>query len=215
MKAQRIRIHFSKTEAMRFTGHLDLRLTWERTFRRSGLPLAYSEGYTPKPQFNFALPLPLGFISSAELGDFWLSNAISIPIIKPSLVNALPPGLAIHNLQEIPDLYAEKLPTLVRSASYAVRLPDPPHDIPERISALLSSPALIRKRRGKSYDLRPLILGLRLMQISENCPSELTLELLAKPGETGRPDEVLKALDIDPLAHLICRTKITLGGREE
>ncbi len=28
----RIRIHFAKTEAMRFTSHLDLHRTWERTF---------------------------------------------------------------------------------------------------------------------------------------------------------------------------------------
>jgi len=58
MKKQRIRITFSKTEAMRFTGHLDLILTWERTFRRAALPLSYSEGFNPRPVINFAAPLP-------------------------------------------------------------------------------------------------------------------------------------------------------------
>ena len=74
MKKQRIRISFSKTEAMRFTGHLDLILTWERTFRRADLPLSYSEGFNPRPVINLAAPLPLGFISTAEIGDFWLSE---------------------------------------------------------------------------------------------------------------------------------------------
>ena len=38
----RMRIKFAKTEDMRFSGHLDLHRAWERTFRRAGLPLAYS-----------------------------------------------------------------------------------------------------------------------------------------------------------------------------
>jgi len=54
MKKQRFRIYFSKTEQMRYTGHLDLILTWERTFRRSGLPLSYSEGFSPRPVLNMA-----------------------------------------------------------------------------------------------------------------------------------------------------------------
>ena len=45
----RIRITFSKTAAMRYTGHLDLHRAWERTFRRAGLPLAYSQGFHPQP----------------------------------------------------------------------------------------------------------------------------------------------------------------------
>ena len=56
----RYRIFFSKTEAMRFTGHLDLHRTLERTMRRANLPLAYSEGFTPRPKFNPCLSTPVG-----------------------------------------------------------------------------------------------------------------------------------------------------------
>jgi len=66
MKKQRCRIYFSKTDQMRFTGHLDLILTWERTFRRAGLPLAYSEGFSPRPLMNMSDP---GRISPAWFAD--------------------------------------------------------------------------------------------------------------------------------------------------
>ncbi|MFN2111870.1 MAG: TIGR03936 family radical SAM-associated protein, partial [Anaerolineales bacterium] len=85
MKTQRWRITYSKKDEMRYTGHLDLILTWERTFRRSGLPLAYSEGYSPRPLVVLADPLPLGYISKGEIGDFWLSEEIT----QSDFINAL------------------------------------------------------------------------------------------------------------------------------
>jgi len=116
MKKQRYRIDFSKTEQMRFTGHLDLILTWERTFRRAGLPLAYSEGFSPRPLFNMAAPLPLGFTSTGEIGDFWLSEIVSSPEFHRDLEKSLPPGLLIQEISEIEDIFGPKLPTLVSAA---------------------------------------------------------------------------------------------------
>jgi len=210
MKAQRIRIRFSKTEAMRFTGHLDLRLTWERTFRRSGLPLAYSGGFTPTPQFNFALPLPLGFLSSAELGDFWLSEVCALQQIQKQLTGALPPGLEIHSLIEIPELHRDKLPTLVVSAGYQVNLPEEHVWYTSAVGDLLAEKKIIRERRGKSYHLRPLILSMALTEGDD----QLNMTLKALPGATGRPDEVLKALEVNPLRCLIIRTNIFLRTAE-
>ncbi len=60
---QRLRLTFAKTAAMRYTGHLDLHTTWERTLRRARLPLAYSQGFHPQPKIQLASALPLGFTS--------------------------------------------------------------------------------------------------------------------------------------------------------
>jgi radical SAM-linked protein len=70
----RLRITFAKTEAMRFTGHLDLHRTWERCFRRARLPLAYTQGFNPHPRLNLAAALPLGFTSQGEMIDAWLEQ---------------------------------------------------------------------------------------------------------------------------------------------
>jgi radical SAM-linked protein len=76
----RVRIHFHKTEAMRFTGHLDLHKAWERALRRAGsrsaLRLAYSQGFHPQPRIHLACALPLGFTSECEVVDVWLENEI-------------------------------------------------------------------------------------------------------------------------------------------
>lgn len=207
---QRWRITFAKTEAMRYTGHLDLILTWERTFRRSGLPLSYSEGFNPRPVINLAAPLPLGFTSQGEIGDFWLSSIVTMHEFSSSLDRALPPGLAIQHLEEVPHLHGDKLPSLVQAAIYRMTPEQFPPDLKDRIAQLLSSATLPSERKGKEYDLRPLIYDLTLTVPKGLKPLVIETKLSLLPGATGRPDEVLYALGIDPLSANICRMTVLL-----
>ena len=207
MKKQRYRIDFSKTEQMRFTGHLDLILTWERTFRRAGLPLAYSEGFSPRPLLNMAAPLPLGFTSTGEIGDFWLSEIVSSPEFHRDLEKSLPPGLLIQEISEIEDIFGPKLPTLVFAASYSITLNIKHPGLPEQIESLINSASIIRDRKGKSYDLRPLI---QKLESDKSSPPKLQMTLAALPGATGRPDEILAALELPTAGTRICRTEIIL-----
>jgi radical SAM-linked protein len=207
-KVQRCRIHFSKTEAMRFTSHLDLILTWERTFRRAGLPLAYSQGFNPRPVLNLAAPLPLGFTSSGEIGDFWLSEVIPAGEFYSALEKALPPGLKINQVEEVPDIHGPKLPALVTAAAYRLSLKADISPVESRVSALIKSDHLPRVRKGKSYDLRPLIQEIKVYRsIPENLPV-IEVTMTALPGASGRPEEVLAALDISLLQANICRIRI-------
>lgn len=209
MKKQRIRILFSKTDQMRYTSHLDLILTWERTFRRADLPLAYSEGFSPRPILNMAAPLPLGFTSIGEIGDFWLSEIIQLDSISKALDTAVPPGLQVKNVIEIADIHAPKLPALVNAASYLVSINEDQPNIKTKIDALLQEKVLIRTRKNKEYDLRPLIQSLSVKQTGSKI-QEILMTLTTLPGATGRPDEVLYALDIQPELARICRTEIIL-----
>ena len=194
---------------MRFTSHLDLILTWERTFRRANLPLALSEGYTPRPQMVLAAPLPLGFTSLAELGDFWLSDVFQLKDVNNKLLTVLPPGLGINQIDNIPELYGPKLPALVQASEYSINLSSSVPDIQDRVNSLWQSNQFPRVRKNKKYDLRPLILDLKHSRDSQNSQIiEVKLSLL--PGASGRPDEVVKALKI-PLEQVrITRTKIIL-----
>jgi len=209
MKKQRYRVTFSKTEEMRFTGHLDLILTWERTFRRAGLPLSYSEGFSPRPVLNMAAPLPLGFTSTGEIGDFWLSDIISIDKFHSALEKSLPPGLLIREIREIEDIFGPKLPTLVLAASYLIALNEIPADLAAVIDGLIISQSIIRERKGKSYDLRPLI---KSIELDQSKPKTVQMTLSNLPGATGRPDEVLAALGIPFLETRISRKEIILDS---
>ena len=84
-RPMRVRITFAKTDAMRFTGHLDLHRAWERTFRRAGLPLAYTQGFSPHPRINLASALPLGFTSERELVDIWLEQELPASAVTAAL----------------------------------------------------------------------------------------------------------------------------------
>jgi len=210
MKKQRIRIYFSKNNAMRFTGHLDLILTWERTFRRAGLPLSYSEGFSPRPVLTLAAPLPLGLISTGEIGDFWLSEIMPLAKIQAALQKALPPGLQISNILEIKDLFGFKLPSLVQAVSYTIALNAQFPDMEKKVNILLNTQNLIRERKGKTYDLRPLVNNLIYSPGNNTRPDELLTTLVTLPGATGRADEILAALGIPRNQARICRTDIIL-----
>ena len=71
---QRIRARFRKGERVRHISHLDVLRYWERAIRRAGLPLLYSQGFTPHPKIAFAAPLPLGFIGEGEIMEVLLEE---------------------------------------------------------------------------------------------------------------------------------------------
>ena len=191
----RIRLTFSKTEAMRYTGHLDLHRTWERTFRRACLPLAYSQGFHPQPRLNLACALPLGFTSQCEVLDAWLETDLPLAEIAASLAPALPPGLLIQDIAEV-DGRGPALQTQVQSADFIITLLDAPADLDERLVGLLSAAQILRQRRGKPYDLRPLIEKLEHLPTPAGAQQQLSTRLAAREAATGRPEELLAALDI-------------------
>ncbi len=193
----RIRITFAKSEPMRYTGHLDLHRTWERTLRRANLPLAYSQGFKPHPRIVLACALPLGCTSQQELVDIWLEEQIATKQIKAALQTAAPPGLHILEVAEVdPDLPA--LPTQVQASEYLITLRNPLQDMDEALQRLIAAGALPRIWRDKAYDLRPLILHIEHLPDDENGCQQIKVTLAAREGSTGRPEEVLSALGYEP-----------------
>jgi radical SAM-linked protein len=205
----RIRIAFSKTEAMRFTGHLDLHRAWERAFRRAGLPLSYSQGFHPQPKVNLACALPLGFTSECELLDAWLEAELPTPEVQATLLGALPPGIRIHNI-EIIDSRAPALQTRVQSTQYWVTFLDPQPDLDTSLAKIWAAEALPRQRRGKPYDLRPLIEVIQRLPDSPEGLPRVTMRLAARESATGRPEEVLAELGVGIEAARVHRVLIHL-----
>lgn len=203
----RIRITFSKTHAMRYTGHLDLHRAWERTIRRAGLPLTYSQGFHPQPKLNLACALPLGFTSECEIVDVWLDGELVMKEIEASLACALPPGIYIHRVEEV-DAHAPALQTRVQAAEYQVVLLDALPDLQERLTKVLSAASIPRERRGKSYDLRPLIEDIHSLPNEPDGLAHLAMRLAAREAATGRPEEVLAELGVEIEAARVHRVKL-------
>jgi radical SAM-linked protein len=204
----RIRITFAKQGALRYTGHLDLHKLWERTARRAELPLAYSQGFHPQPKMNIAAALPLGFSSRCEVMDLRLQKDIPLDGLCEKLQNTLPSGIRVLNVQQVDD-GEPALQTQVASAEYEVTLKEPVDrsELEQRLESVIKAESLPRERRGKSYDLRPLIEELSLIPNPSPLPL-IFMRLKAQEGATGRPEEVLDALNIPFEETRIERTKL-------
>jgi len=202
----RARIIFSKLESMRFTGHLDLYKTWERTIRRAGLPLAYTQGFNPRPRINLAAALPLGFTGGNEIMDIWLEKDVSVDNIENSINNSLPPGLSLGNVEDI-ELSEPSLQTQLLASDYIVRILDQIKNLDHHIEDLLVKTEVFRERRGKTYNLRPLVLELSSLPDEENL-QRIHMQLSTREGASGRPDEVTSELGISPESVRIHRVKL-------
>ncbi len=207
----RLRVTFSKQGALRYTGHLDLHKIWERSIRRAKLPLAYSQGYHPQPKIQLAAALPLGFASRAEVMDIWLNE--DVDEVVPALQANVPPGLTILQAEPV-DERAPSLQTQVIAAEYQVEITEAGYasGLNERIASVLESESIPRVRRNKQYDLRPLIESLTPIPSPLGRGEILSMRLTAREGATGRPEEVLAALEIPLEVTRIERTRLIFEG---
>jgi radical SAM-linked protein len=211
---QRIRIYYAKTQALRYTGNLDVHKIWERTLRRAKLPLAYSQGFHPQPKLNQACPLPLGMLSRAEIIDIWLEPDLPLEQVEERLASHTQPGIEIDHFENI-DLHEPALQTRVAASRYQVTLLTLPGEsqisqpeLSEKVAGLLSAESLPRQRRDKPYDLRPFIQQLEIIAPDEKGQPVLSMLLSATAGASGRPEEVLSAMGFDPFSTRIERVEL-------
>jgi len=176
--------------AAKYSGHLDLHKTWERILRRAGLPLAYSNGFHPQPKLHLAAALPLGMTSECEVADVWLSETVDLEKTLDALQTAVAPGIEVRDVQEVADSLPA-LQTQLISADYVATVSESSPDLDQKVAELVAAPTSMREKRGKTYDLRPLIEDLKLDG------SRLCMRLAARDGATGRPEEVLAALGLE------------------
>jgi radical SAM-linked protein len=208
-EGSRYRITFAKTEAMRFTGHLDLHRAWERTFRRAGLPLAYTQGFSPHPRLQLAAALPLGVLGEAELLDAWMEQALPPADVLERIRRAAPPGIGVLDVQVV-EPREPNLQLRVQAATFDATPADEIaySDLEARVARLVAEASIERQRRGKRYDLRPLI---QEIGVEAGSPPHLRMTLVAREGATGRPEEVLTELGLDPTAARITRCRLLLA----
>ena len=210
---QRLRLTFSKIGPTRFIGHLDLARTMERVLNRAKIPVTYTQGFNRRPRMQMASALPLGFTSDCEMIDILLDKQVEPAIIKDQLMAKMAPGIILHSVAEV-SLTAPALQNSTVAAVYTVTPLDPIDTtaLQQAVEDLLSSESHMRTRargkRRKPYDLRPLIEELTL--VAADSPT-LHMRLSLQEGKTGRPDEVLYALGLDPADTRIHRTQIILA----
>ena len=182
--------------------------------RRADLPLSYSQGFHPQPKISIAAALPLGFSSLGEVLDVRFNADIAIEEIAARLKDSLPLDIKIINVESV-DEREPALQTQVLSATYDVHLTEPVDgsELTRKIKDLLASESLPRERRSKFYDLRPLIETLDVITEADG-KVWIQMKLAARDGATGRPEEVLNALSIEPEYTRVERTRLIFQAQK-
>lgn len=213
---QRLRLRFSRGERLKYISHLDLMRLWERTLRRAGVLMAYSEGFSPHPRLSLAVPLPIGVTSEAELMDVVIRKLVSPYSFLQKTKPQLPPGIVILEVQQVA-LTAPSLQSLTRFVEYRVSVSSErtQEDVRGSVEAILRAHKLpwhhMRDTGPRHYDLRPLIEELRL-EGSEGGVVTLGMKLRCDASGTGRPEQVTAALGLMGHPGLVHRTRIILAG---
>jgi radical SAM family uncharacterized protein/radical SAM-linked protein len=218
----RFRIEFAKGATMRFLSHLDLMRTWERTLRRSGLPLAFTQGHHPHIKMSFGPPLPLGFRSRAEVFDLELNRPPGVDLAE-RLNAVLPDGLTVTGFRPI--LY--KTPSLMsqlEGASYRVRFPGSflaeagiapgtlRSELDDRVKRLLARDIVLVRRvsedKAREFDAKPSIAALHASL--DEAPAVLDLHLRFTLRAAARPDDLIGLLvpEADPRTVDVERTAL-------
>lgn len=213
---QRLRVKFGRGPEVKFISHLDVMRFWERVFRRAGIPLAYSEGFTPHPRISLAAPLPVGVTSEAELMDVVLTDWMSPQGFTSAAERQLTAGFRILEAMPVaPTL--PSLQSLLSEAEYSVELDGKSRtEVDVAISALLAAATLPwRHKRDtgeKTYDLRSLIRGLWLIDWDRSAGS-IGMRLRCGSSGSGRPEQVAAALGFTEHPLSIHRTRLILESR--
>ena len=151
-----------------------------------------------------AAALPLGFSSRCEVMDMKLERDIPLDDLPTRLNATLPSGLQVVYVEQVEER-APALQTQVASAEYEAALTEPvdTSDLERTIDSVNELRSIPRERRGKMYDLRPLIEELHLLP-----DGKIFMRLAAREGATGRPEEVLDVLGIAFEGTRIERTRL-------
>jgi len=213
----KVRVRFTKVGRVRWTSHRDVARMWERALRRARIPVAYTAGFTPRPQLSFGLALPTGCASVAEYLDIALDEPVAPSELAPRVGPMLPEGVDVvaaavlepgtNSLQEdgssgtweigVPGVGAAQLEVAIGRALAADALP------------------IKRERKGRDVvdDLRPSVLALSCAGDGDGV--QLVAELGTRPRGV-RPSELALALGVElGLARRTCQWIERDGSRWE
>ncbi len=188
-------MRFTKQGKIRFLSHRDLARIWERTLRRAGVAVAYSEGFSPRPRLHFGLALSTGHESLGEYLDVDLAAGREVEAAElPGLVNPhLPEGMVAQAAMPI-EPGTDSLQQAVTSCGWEIEVVGPERAAvaaaaQEALAATTLPTVVERKGSEVPIDARPAILALDLSD-----GNVLVAELATQPRSL-RPAELVRALD--------------------
>jgi radical SAM family uncharacterized protein/radical SAM-linked protein len=205
---ERVRIKYAKRGSLVALSHLETMHAMLRALRRAGLPLAWSQGFHPKPRVSLGPALPVGVESECEMIDVELCGAMEAAEVASRLGPQLPEGLPLLDVQPLP-VGAESIAAATRAVHYVVdftgerwteaALADRVGRFHEAARVLVSraSPAGAKPVRGQKIAAgkkREIDLKEIVTHLATEGQGRVAFSLRADPSGSARPSEVLAAV---------------------
>ncbi len=195
-------ITFRKSGSLRFLGHLDVVRTMERAIRRAGLPVAYSQGFSPSPQMSFASALPLGTAGEGEVCAIRLERVMDAREIHDALAAQLPTDLGLVDVRVI-EHGKRKLYADLKTAEYQVELQPTDtitlDDLSNAVESVIGAGELRVMRETKSrmieVDIRPGIRSLRAVPADRDAQGlRVVMAIACESDKLVKPAEVVECI---------------------
>ena len=188
----RMIFEFGKTGRLRYISHLDLQRFMQRAARRTDLPVAYSQGFSPHPQMSFASALAMGWSSDVELLDVKLTEAVDEEHARQQLDNALPPEMPVYRARLVEDRFPALMARLIW-ADYRIELSgESASAVIDAIDGYMAEESVIAMRKTKSgekpADIRKMTASLR----AEG--NVIFARLMLTEQATVKPDLLIRTL---------------------
>ena len=211
----RAMIRFGKQPRLRFISHLDLQRFFQRALNRTGLPVAYTQGFNPHPVMSFASALAMGWTSEYEILDFKLSVPMGRQRTEEAVRAALPVDLPVLEVRMVDDRHPAPM-AMVCAADYAIALEDAPALLTAAEDFWARDEVMaVRKTKSGEREINIRPLALALVPVEGGFRARLRLT----ERETLKPDLLIAKLaemaGIEPPAariHRLCLLGEAEGG---
>jgi radical SAM-linked protein len=201
--ANPVRLLYTKLGKVRWISHRDVARALERAFRVAALPLAFTEGFSPRPKVSFGLALSTGHESDAEYVDLVFAETFDRDALAAMLTPALPDGIDVVGVVALADR-APALQEAVTCVEWRVDvartdLTDVDRaQLRDRVDAALALPALptTKRRKGRDVveDVRPVIRRITVCdELSTAGSAVVEMEMSTQP-RGAKPGEALAAI---------------------
>lgn len=185
-------IRFGKRPRLRFISHLDLQRFFQRAVNRTGLPIAWSQGFNPHPVMSFGSALALGWTSDYEIVDIKLSAPMGRKRTEDAIRAALPEDLPVLAVRMVDDKHPAPM-AQVTAADYAVALDgETAAAVIVQIPAFLASESVQAVKKTKSGE-KTINARLLVLDLSPTADG-FTARLMLTERDSLKPDLLVALL---------------------
>ncbi|MBQ3834913.1 MAG: TIGR03960 family B12-binding radical SAM protein [Elusimicrobia bacterium] len=116
----RVLLKFARQGVVKYVSHLEQIDFFRRALKRTNLPIAYTNGFSPQVKAAFGPAIAVGYESKGEYVDLSLTEKVDIDELKKEIAKILPKGYNITEAKYIP-LKLPSIEALINLAKYTVK----------------------------------------------------------------------------------------------